>query len=173
MARVVNPDDDLVVISTNGQVIRMFADGIPHKGRPAQGVAVMNMRDSDEVASIARVPRTDKSGKMIGDEELEVLHEDGSSNGDGNGNGNGDGNGTPEAKAAAIAKMPKIAAPADKGKASPSIKDATSTPKAKATPAPTDNEIKPTTSGNRTVKAQTTPPAKDGNSDKPTPRTRK
>jgi len=75
IARVVYPEDDLVVISSNGQVIRMFVDGIPHKGRPAQGVAVMNMRESDEVASIAIIPRTDKSGKMIGDEDLEVLTE--------------------------------------------------------------------------------------------------
>ncbi len=76
VARVVNPDDDLVVISNNGQVIRMFVDGIPHKGRPAQGVAVMNMREKDEVASIARMPRTDKTGKMLSDEDLEVLSED-------------------------------------------------------------------------------------------------
>jgi DNA gyrase subunit A len=94
VARVVSPDDDLVVISTNGQVIRMFADSIPHKGRPAQGVAVMSMRENDEVASIARIPRTDKSGKMIGDEDLEVLSEDQieagtSSNGSGNGSAGG------------------------------------------------------------------------------------
>ena len=76
LARVVYPEDDLVVISTNGQVIRMFVDGIPHKGRPAQGVTVMSMRDSDEVASIALVPRTDKSGKLMGDDDLEVLTED-------------------------------------------------------------------------------------------------
>jgi DNA gyrase subunit A len=76
IARVVNPDDDLVVISTNGQVIRIFAADIPHKGRPAQGVAVMNMREGDEVASLARIPRTDRSGKMLGDDELEVLTED-------------------------------------------------------------------------------------------------
>jgi DNA gyrase subunit A len=76
VARVVYPDDDLVVISTMGQVIRIFSDAIPYKGRPAQGVAVMNMREGDEVASIARIPRTDKSGKMIGDEDLEVLSED-------------------------------------------------------------------------------------------------
>jgi DNA gyrase subunit A len=76
IARVVYGADDLVVISASGQVIRMFADSIPHKGRPAQGVAVMNMRDNDEVASIALVPRTDESGKMMGDSELEVLTED-------------------------------------------------------------------------------------------------
>lgn len=76
VARMVYPDDDLVVISTNGQVIRMFADDIPHKGRPAQGVNVMNMRDGDEIASITRIPRTDKSGKILGDDDLEVLTED-------------------------------------------------------------------------------------------------
>ena len=101
VARVVSPDDDLVVISTKGQVIRMFADDIPHKGRPAQGVAVMNMRDGDEVASMARVPRTDRSGKMIGDDDLEVLSEDDAAsavtnvtnNGHAKGNGRGDGTG--------------------------------------------------------------------------------
>ncbi|MDQ5825033.1 MAG: DNA gyrase subunit A [Chloroflexota bacterium] len=76
IARMVFPDDDLVVISTNGQVIRMFADSIPHYGRSAQGVTIMNMKGKDEVASIARIPRTDKSGKLLGDDDLEVLTED-------------------------------------------------------------------------------------------------
>ena len=44
---MVHPEDDLVVISDKGLVIRMFADDIPQMGRPAQGVAVMNMRDGD------------------------------------------------------------------------------------------------------------------------------
>ena len=105
VARVVSPDDDLVVISTNGQVIRMFADDIPHKGRPAQGVAVMNMRDGDTVASITRVPRTDKSGKMIGDDDLAVLSEDDSGGNEGEGS-NGGSSGSP---AESIAKMPRVA----------------------------------------------------------------
>src|SRR5205814_8582309 len=107
LARVVNPDDDLVVISTNGQVIRMFADGIPHKGRPAQGVAVMNMREGDEVASITRVPRTDKSGKMIGDDELAVLSEDEADDRNG---GEGSNGGSPGPKAEPIAKLRRVAA---------------------------------------------------------------
>ena len=127
VARVVNPDDDLVVISNNGQVIRMFADGIPHKGRPAQGVAVMNMREGDEVASIARVPRTDKSGKMLSDEDLEVISEGdyveeeeqptgGKAKVNSNGAGRGDGAAPPRTRAAAIARMPKVAAPSTNGK---------------------------------------------------------
>jgi DNA gyrase subunit A len=76
VARVVYGNDDLVVISTQGQVIRVFADSIPYKGRPAQGVNVMSMRDGDEVASIALIPRTNQSGKILGDDELEVLTEE-------------------------------------------------------------------------------------------------
>ncbi len=111
VARVVNPDDDLLVISTNGQVIRMFADGIPHKGRPAQGVAVMNMRETDEVASIARIPRTDKSGKMLSDDELEVMHEDEYDEEEDEVE-----NGSDDAKAETIAKMPRVATPTTNGK---------------------------------------------------------
>ncbi|MBF6612877.1 MAG: DNA gyrase subunit A [Chloroflexi bacterium] len=102
-ARVVNPDDDLVVISTNGQVIRMFADDIPHKGRPAQGVAVMNMREGDDVASIARIPRTDKTGKMLSDDQLEVLSEEGVDEG-------AAAAAHEESSAEAIARLPKIVA---------------------------------------------------------------
>ena len=76
VARVVYGNDDMVVISTQGQVIRIFADSIPYKGRPAQGVNVMSMRDKDEVASIALIPRTNDSGKILGDSELEVLTEE-------------------------------------------------------------------------------------------------
>jgi DNA gyrase subunit A len=113
VARVVNADDDLVVISTNGQVIRMFADAIPHKGRPAQGVAVMNMKDGDEVASIARIPRTDKSGKMISDEELEVLTEDDVVQNGTNGNGTGK-EPVPAAPKPTAAKSPVAKAPTAK-----------------------------------------------------------
>ncbi|HUS16257.1 MAG TPA: DNA gyrase C-terminal beta-propeller domain-containing protein, partial [Chloroflexia bacterium] len=56
VARVVHPDDDLVVISNKGLVIRMFANAISELRRPAQGVTVMNMRGNDGVASIASIP---------------------------------------------------------------------------------------------------------------------
>jgi DNA gyrase subunit A len=162
VARVVNPDDDLVVISTNGQVIRMFADGIPHKGRPAQGVAVMNMRAGDEVASITRIPRTDKSGKMLSDEDLEVLSEDEIEAGV---NGKSDNGAKPKPtaapKATPKASIAKAAAsttrPATKPAARPRTKQATPTspaikpvaPPTAATPAPakTRSSAKPATNG--------------------------
>ncbi|HMA36671.1 MAG TPA: DNA gyrase subunit A [Chloroflexia bacterium] len=56
MARVVDPNDDLVVISNKGLVIRMFATAVSVLRRPAQGVQIMHMRETDGVASIARIP---------------------------------------------------------------------------------------------------------------------
>jgi DNA gyrase subunit A len=135
VGRVVNPDDDLVVISNNGQVIRIFAADIPHKGRPAQGVAVMNMREGDEVASIARIPRTDKSGKMLGDDELEVLSEDQIEAGR-NGNGR-----SPDGTAPArVARVPANGRVASENGASPRAARAKATatkPRAEAVPAGT------------------------------------
>ncbi len=56
VARMVHEDDDLVVISNKGLVIRLFANDVRELGRAAQGVSIMNMRDKDGVASIARIP---------------------------------------------------------------------------------------------------------------------
>jgi DNA gyrase subunit A len=65
---MVHPDVDLVVISDKGLVIRMFVEDIPQLRRPAQGVAVMNMRDGDSVASLARIPRdSDHAGQLQAD----------------------------------------------------------------------------------------------------------
>jgi hypothetical protein len=129
VARVVNPDDDLVVISTNGQVIRMFTDGIPHKGRPAQGVAIMSTREGDQIASIARIPRTDRSGKMIGDDDLEVLSEEDLES---------DAAETRAAavkEAEAIVKMPKLTATVSKNGKAVKSDGASPAPKAKPQPA--------------------------------------
>jgi DNA gyrase subunit A len=131
-ARVVYPEDDLVVISTSGQVIRMFVDGIPHKGRPAQGVAVMNMRDKDSVASVALIPRTDKGGKMLGDADLEVLSE--SNLDDEYDDDEGDGNGSGHEEAVAIAKMPKVVDKSAGNGAKTRTTKAATTPAAEAAP---------------------------------------
>jgi DNA gyrase subunit A len=156
IARVVSPDDDLVVISTNGQVIRMFSDDIPHKGRPAQGVAVMNMRDNDTVASIARIPRTDKSGKMLGDEDLEVLTEDDIAAGNSNGNLNGNGSAAREVRAVAsktsASAPPKVAPKAPPKAAASAPPRATAAVGSKATP-----KAAPKATPQATVAATATP----------------
>lgn len=52
-ARVVNPEDDLTVISTNGQVLRTEVVNIKQAGRSTRGVIAINLDKGDMVASIA------------------------------------------------------------------------------------------------------------------------
>jgi DNA gyrase subunit A len=62
--------DDLVVVSTQGQVIRLALKDISLIGRATQGVRVMRMKESDKVASIA----------LIGEAQLEENIGGGSEN---------------------------------------------------------------------------------------------
>jgi DNA gyrase subunit A len=50
--------DEVVVVSTQGQVIRMALSGISLIGRATQGVRVMRIADGDKVASVALVGET-------------------------------------------------------------------------------------------------------------------
>lgn len=102
VARVVHPEDDLVVISNKGLVIRMFAADISEQRRPAQGVMVMKMKEKDGVASIARIPADgDPADKHGGAAQLDLALGGltaplpaGSARGGNNGrNGNMDGDG--------------------------------------------------------------------------------
>jgi len=52
-ARVVNPSDELLIISAQGIVIRMSVDTIPIQGRIRKGASLMRLDEGDEVVSIA------------------------------------------------------------------------------------------------------------------------
>ena len=52
-ARVVNEEDDLTIISTNGQVMRTDVSNIKVAGRATKGVILINLDKGDGVASIA------------------------------------------------------------------------------------------------------------------------
>ena len=52
-ARVVNDEDDLTIISTNGQVMRTDVRNIKRASRATKGVIVMNLDKGDSVASLA------------------------------------------------------------------------------------------------------------------------
>jgi DNA gyrase subunit A len=52
-ARVVNPSDELLIISAQGIVIRMSVEAIPIQGRIRKGASLMRLDEGDEVVSIA------------------------------------------------------------------------------------------------------------------------
>jgi DNA gyrase subunit A len=65
-ARVVKPEDEISMISTNGVIIRMKVKDISVMGRATRGVRVMDMQDGDSVASMARI-----SGDILASSEGE------------------------------------------------------------------------------------------------------
>ncbi|MDF1808069.1 MAG: DNA gyrase subunit A [Phycisphaerales bacterium] len=54
-------DQDVVVISRKGQLVRMAANSISSYGRGTQGVRVVGLKDGDAVISAARIDETDHS----------------------------------------------------------------------------------------------------------------
>ena len=59
--RLLNDDQELILISKNGQTIRLGLDNIPALGRATQGVRIMRLNDGDEVVSLALVDKTDET----------------------------------------------------------------------------------------------------------------
>ena len=66
----VNDQDELVIITIKGMVIRQGMKTIRVMGRATQGVKLINLKDGDSIADVARViPDDDKSAEENGSEE--------------------------------------------------------------------------------------------------------
>jgi DNA gyrase subunit A len=63
----VTDNDDLMIITTNGMTIRMAVNSVRIMGRTAQGVRLINLRDNDTIASIARVSKSEEDSEMLED----------------------------------------------------------------------------------------------------------
>jgi DNA gyrase subunit A len=67
----VNESTDLMVITRNGQIIRVDSDTIRETGRSAQGVRVVKMEEGDQVAAACIVPDTEDEIEKTGDLPLQ------------------------------------------------------------------------------------------------------
>ncbi len=77
--KLVSGDDDLIVITDKGMVVRTHLDQILTIGRDTQGVKVVSLYDSHTVASIAIVPRGDdeeENDETIDDINFEEEYDD-------------------------------------------------------------------------------------------------
>ena len=63
-------DDEVVIITRNGKILRIESDKIRATGRSAQGVRLVNLDEGDVVAACSVVPRTDEIDL---DDEAEPL----------------------------------------------------------------------------------------------------
>jgi len=71
-ARVVQEGDDLTIISANGMVLRMRVKDVKLSGRATRGFRLMEVKEGDKVASIARTATAElkKAGANIGGEPV-------------------------------------------------------------------------------------------------------
>jgi len=72
-ARVVRDNQELVVVSQEGIVIRVPINGIPRTGRATQGVKVMRVQENDRVSAVALVVAGDDGNA---DEDFDAEEDD-------------------------------------------------------------------------------------------------
>ena len=58
--KVVDPEDDLILISSGGVIIRIHADTIRECSRPSKGVLLMRITGDSRVVTVARTARSDE-----------------------------------------------------------------------------------------------------------------
>ena len=59
--KAVDEDNEIMIINTEGIIIRMKCDGISELGRVTSGVKLINLPEGDKVACIAKVRKGDES----------------------------------------------------------------------------------------------------------------
>lgn len=57
--KVVEPEEDLMIITTSGIIIRTEMKGISVMGRYTQGVKLIRLSENEQVGSVAKVPPSD------------------------------------------------------------------------------------------------------------------
>lgn len=71
----VSEDDDIMLISTDGTIIRMHVDEISVLSRVTQGVTLMRTSEENKVVSLARISAESKEGEEGEDEGVESSSE--------------------------------------------------------------------------------------------------
>ena len=57
--KLIQPGDDLMLITQNGMIVRIAADTVRQTGRNTQGVRVVNIKEGDKLVGVARVADND------------------------------------------------------------------------------------------------------------------
>lgn len=70
--KVVKDDEDLMIITSSGTLIRTSMEGISTMGRYTQGVKLINIREDDSVATVCRSDKTEEE-----QEEQDLMSDEG------------------------------------------------------------------------------------------------
>ena len=71
--KAVTDEDDLMIITKKGTMIRMGVDTLRVMGRATQGVRLITLRKGDEIASIAKVPASEEEEEIVDVDGVEVI----------------------------------------------------------------------------------------------------
>jgi DNA gyrase subunit A len=66
-------NDDLMIITKSGIIIRLPVSGMRVMGRATQGVRLINIREGDAIAAVARVEVVDEAEELLTDEEGNII----------------------------------------------------------------------------------------------------
>lgn len=69
--KVVENDEDLMIMTALGTLIRTSMEGISSMGRNTQGVKLINTREDDTVATVTRVARSEDNEAETGEEDMD------------------------------------------------------------------------------------------------------
>jgi len=73
----VSDADDLMIINKSGIAIRMSVEDLRVMGRATQGVKLINIKDNDSIAAVAKVMKDDDAVEEVDIMDIEVQTEDG------------------------------------------------------------------------------------------------
>ena len=71
----VSDSDDLMIINRSGIAIRMEVESLRVMGRATQGVRLINLRDDDAIAAVAKVLKDDEDIQDVEDIEVDMTSE--------------------------------------------------------------------------------------------------
>jgi len=73
----VSDSDDLMIINKSGIAIRMSVDDLRTMGRATQGVKLINLKDTDSIAAVAKVMKDEDNLDEVDIMDIEVKTDDG------------------------------------------------------------------------------------------------
>ncbi len=66
----VTDNDDLMIINKSGLTIRMAVANLRVMGRATQGVKLINIKENDSIAAVAKVMHEDENADEISDNQI-------------------------------------------------------------------------------------------------------
>lgn len=74
--KLVNGDEDLMIITDSGVIIRLAIEQVSNTGRVAQGVRLINLKDNQKVSNAALLMKEDEEENSDSEEQVEKTEND-------------------------------------------------------------------------------------------------